>query len=105
MCVISYLTDPTYLTDPRVPAYPTHLTDATDPPDLPYLLYNSTINCSCTGRLICSRVGTDTTLPDISPSSDSHSGTPRPLTSSTACRIDAFLRLVSRTVTTSPTFT
>ena len=40
-----------------------------------------------------------------SASNCSHSGTPRPFTSSRACRIAALLRLVCRTDTTSPGFT
>ena len=31
---------------------------------LRYFEYNSTISCSCTGRLICSRVGSEATRPD-----------------------------------------
>src|SRR5262249_31213291 len=51
-----------------------------------YLLYSSTISCSCTGRLICSRVGSDEMRPLIWPASnDSQSGMPRPFTSSIAC--------------------
>ena len=51
-----------------------------------YFEYSSTINCSCTGRLICWRVGTETTRPEIDEESkDSHSGIPRPFTSSMAC--------------------
>ncbi len=51
-----------------------------------HLLYNSTISCSCTGRLICARVGSEAIRPVIEPASnESHSGTPRPFTSSSAC--------------------
>src|SRR4029077_2668024 len=57
-------------------------------PSFSYLLYSSTMSCSCTGRLICSRVGSEAILPVIAPASnDSHSGTPRPFTSSSACWI------------------
>src|SRR5262249_13021358 len=71
-----------------------------DPPNLPgpegpglpvYFEYNSTISCSCTGRLICSRVGIETTRPVmVFVSNESHSGIPRPLTSSIACSIVGF---------------
>src|SRR5512139_1264986 len=75
-------------------------------PTANYFEYNSTISCSWTGRLICSRVGIEPTLADIAAwSNDSHSGTPRPLTSSSACRIAGLLRLVWRIVTTSPGLT
>src|SRR5437763_14656112 len=51
-----------------------------------YFEYNSTISCSCTGRLICSRVGIDTIRPVmLFTSKDSQPGIPRPLTSSIAC--------------------
>src|SRR5262245_44370036 len=53
---------------------------------LNYFEYNSTISCSCTGRLICSRVGMETTRPEMAAGSNrSHSGMPRPFTSSIAC--------------------
>ena len=68
-----------------------------------YFEYNSTINCSWTGRLICSRVGSEAMRPDIVPASnDSHSGTPRPFTSSSACWMAGFFALARRTPTTSP---
>src|SRR6187549_3374518 len=71
-----------------------------------YFEYNSTISCSCTGRLICSRVGTDPILPDSAFGSNcSHSGTPRPLTSSSACRMAGAFWLLCRTATTSPGLT
>src|SRR4030081_972388 len=51
-----------------------------------YFEYSSTISCSCTGRLICSRVGIDMIRPVIVvASNESHPGMPRPLTSSIAC--------------------
>jgi hypothetical protein len=59
------------------------------------------MSCSWTGRLICSRVGSDITLPDA-PSKVSHAGTPRPFTSSIAWTIVAFFSLLAFTVTTSP---
>ena len=50
-----------------------------------YFEYSSTINCSCTGRLICSRVGSAATRPVmVDASNSSQSGIPRPLTSSMA---------------------
>ena len=53
------------------------------------------MSCSCTGRLICSRVGSEAMRPDIVPASnDSHSGTPRPFTSSSACWIAGFSALL-----------
>src|SRR5688500_12148345 len=71
-----------------------------------YLLYNSTMSCSCPGRLICSRVGSEPIFADISAESHcSHSGTPRPLTSSSACRIAGTFRLLCLTATTSPGLT
>src|SRR5262245_15055297 len=71
-----------------------------------YFEYNSTISCSCTGKLICSRVGTDLTLPVIVfGSNDSQSGMPRPFTSSIACSIVTFFCVLPMTVITSPSFT
>src|SRR5262245_35295982 len=71
-----------------------------------YFEYNSTMSCSCTGRLICSRVGVDATRPDIVfGSNDSHSGMPRPLTSSIACSSVGFFCERASTVMTSPSFT
>src|SRR5678815_4771226 len=71
-----------------------------------YLLYSSTISCSCTGRLICSRVGSEAMRPAMAPeSNESHSGTPRPLTSSSACWIAGFCALRSWTPTVSPGLT
>src|SRR4029079_10605513 len=44
-----------------------------------YFEYNSTISGPCTGRLICSRVGSDDTRPaSLAESKLSHSGIPRP---------------------------
>src|SRR5204863_6101591 len=72
----------------------------------PYFEYSSTMSCSCTGRLICSRVGTELIFAATSPASSwSHSGTPRPLTSSIAWTIEAFFRLDCRTPTRSPGLT
>ena len=51
-----------------------------------YFEYSSTMSCSCAGRLICSRVGSDDTRPDSAAGSRrSQSGMPRPFTSSIAC--------------------
>ena len=55
------------------------------PGPLLYFEYNSTINCSCTGRLIWSRVGSEATRPVmVDASNSSQPGIPRPLTSSMA---------------------
>src|SRR5262245_60329112 len=71
-----------------------------------YFEYNSTISCSCTGRLICSRVGTEPIFADSAAGSNcSHSGTPRPFTSSRACRIAGDFWLLCLTATTSPGLT
>src|SRR5205823_10674836 len=71
-----------------------------------YFEYSSTISCSWTGRLICSRVGIELTRPVMEfGSNDSHSGMPRPFTSSIACSIVGFFWLLPRTVITSPAFT
>src|SRR5207244_5795223 len=73
---------------------------------LTYFEYNSTISCSCTGRLICSRVGIELTRPLIVfASNDSHSGMPRPLTSSMACSTVGFFCVRPSTVITSPSLT
>ena len=70
---------------------------------VPYFEYSSTISCSCTGRLICCRVGSDEMRADEPEASTvSHSGTPRPLTSSIACLMDAFSLCRARTATVSP---
>src|SRR6516164_4661162 len=75
-------------------------------PRADYFEYNSTISCSCTGRLICSRVGIDTMRPDtVLGSKDSHSGIPRPFTSSIACSTVGFFWVRPMTLTTSPALT
>src|SRR5581483_9652950 len=76
---------------------------ASEAPIPGYFEYNSTISCSCTGRLICSRVGIETTRPVVDAgSNESHSGMPRPLTSSFACSMAGFFWLRGMTVMTSP---
>ena len=71
-----------------------------------YLQYSSTISCSCTGRLICSRVGSDAMRPVSSPRRTRATPgcrAPSPLPSRAGS--SAFCALVPRTATTSPALT